>query len=288
MVCLGYSFFSVADTIAKSLRVDYSVNHVLAYSSGIAWLLTTIYIYFKYGFRGFIPKSLKLQLWRAAVLSGSSRLVTTALGSVPLAEFYGVAFISPFVVTLLAFFFLKEKIKKYQIISIIAGFSGVLILIAPELTGVHKALLLVVASTTLFSINLLIIRKIGPGENKLLYPFYAFAGIFVTSFPFTLHEDHTMSIEDMATFIVYGSILVMAQIALARGFALAPSTGVVAPFHYIQMLWGIVLGFLIFGDIPTWTTILGASIIIGSGLYMIFHERRPKAIALIEDTTKPL
>lgn len=288
LTCLGYSIFSVADTIAKYLRDDYSVDHILAYSSGVAWILTGLYIIKRYGWNGFKPASLKFHLWRACILALTAHIVVYAFGQVPLAEFYGISFISPFLVAILAYLFLKEPIKRYQMVAIAGGFSGVLVLVVPQFSTFSTDLLLIVLSTTLFSINLLLIRKIGTQDLKVLFPFFTFGGIFISSVVFIFDDPFSMPLIDAGVFFIYGIVLVFAQLCLSTGFALAPSAGTVAPFHYIQIIWGVIFGYFIFDDVPSFTTLVGAGIIIAAGLYMIMRERNPTSPILVEDTSHPL
>lgn len=284
LACMGYSLFSLADAIAKSLRLTYSVNQVLGFSSGLALIMTVAYIYHYQGPNGFKTKKLKLHIFRGILLAISSHCVVHAFATVPLAEFYGIVFLSPFIVTILAFFFLKEKIKLYQMGAILSGLAGVMVLAGPKFSTMHEGFLYLICSTSLFSVNLLVIRKIGSSENKMLFPLFAFGGIVLSSWPFLIGDSFLVPVSDTAIFFIYAVILLIAQICLARGYAIAPQTAVVAPFHYIQMLWGILLGYFLFKDVPSITTLTGAVLIIGSGLYMLLRERRPKAAILAEDT----
>ena len=273
-VLIGYSFFAVADAMAKYLRTDDSVNTILAISSFIALALSAIAIYLRHGFGGFYTPKWKYHALRGALLAASAHLVVYAFETVPLAEFYGIAFFSPFLVTILSVLFLKEPIKNHQMAAIIGGFAGVIVLTGPQYDQFSTGILCVIGSTTLFSANLLILRKIGPEPSPLIFPLFPFIGIFLSSAPFADIGWTERTGSSFLFYGIYGLVLFTAQLALARGFAMASSTATVAPFHYCQIVWGILFGYVIFGDFPGLTTWAGLALIVASGLYMILHERR--------------
>jgi drug/metabolite transporter (DMT)-like permease len=84
------------------------------------------------------------------------------------------------------------------------------------------------------------------------------------------------SLLGIAALLAFGLANAVAQMLFARGFALAPIQAI-APFEYTPLLWGIGLGFLIWGEVPAWTTLGGAAIVIGAGLYNLHRERVRRA-----------
>lgn len=270
----GWFFFSVTDAFTKTLTDEYGIAQLIGMGSFIGMMLSGGLIYARYGWRGFLTKNWKLFLLRGALVVVVSWMVVKALSLITLPDFYGIVFMTPFFVTILSVLFLKERIGVHRVIAMIAGFIGVLILAGPRLDSVPLGLLLAFGGMMGGSLVTIIIRKIGREPvtllfafvpctaNALIYvPLMLASGFHIPENPFDLWQPATLGITAFIGFICF-----------SIGFTRATETAVVAPFHYCQMIWGILFGYLLFGDVPPATTVIGSLVILLAGLYMLWRE----------------
>lgn len=270
----GWFFFSVTDAFTKTLTGEYSTAQLIGMGSFIGMMLSGGLIYARYGWRGFLTRNWKLFILRGALVVVVSWLVVKALSLITLPDFYGIIFMTPFLVTIMSVLFLKERIGIHRIIALIAGFIGVLILAGPRLDSVPLGLLLAFGGMVGGSIVTIIIRKIGREPVTLLFafvpcaanaivyvPLMLLSGFHVPENPWLLWEPSALGVTAFIGFLCF-----------SIGFTRATETAVVAPFHYAQMLWGVLFGYFLFGDVPPLTTVTGSLIILAAGLYMLWRE----------------
>jgi S-adenosylmethionine uptake transporter len=276
IVCFAWFSYSVADALAKFLVADYSFAQILVISSFIGWLVTGTWILSARGLRGFFSKKIGLHLTRAVSNAIVTVTVVPALGLIPLADFYGIIFTAPLTVLILLSLFLKETIGWRRWAAVAVGFGGVILLSRPHFETVNAGILLAMVGAFFIAINIVLIRRIGTGEFTPVYGFYAFSMIFILNAVILFYTGGLILPDtgDIALFLFHAVFVLFGQIFFAAGFARAPEAAVVTPFHYTQMIWGILFGYLFFQDVPTAETIAGLIIIMLSGLFIIFRERR--------------
>lgn len=218
----------------------------------------------------------KAHLWRALiglVAMGCSYFSITLL---PLAEATTISFAAPVFATVLSAVFLMETVGWHRWGAVVIGFVGVLVVMQPQNSSLPLNGL-IVALIAAFGVACVIvtIRQISRTERAMTTVFWftliaAISTGFVVPFFGTNHDWQGWAI--MVSIAMFGGI---AQLLLTASLRVAPVV-VVAPFDYIQLLWAVGLGWLIWSDMPTITTAFGAAIIIASGLYTLFRERRRK------------
>ena len=194
----------------------------------------------------------------------------------PLADFYGIVFIIPFFVMILAVIFLNEKVGWRRCAAALVGFSGIIILASPQFNHIGEGVLCALLGALCAAANIIMLRKIGHGGPIPLYGFYAFLAI-------TLFNSGIMAAQGLYKpfelaylpyFLIHGPIVVIGLLCMSIGFAKAPEAVVVAPFQYTQIIWGVAFGWFFFGALPTSNTWIGLSLIIGAGLYSLWREYR--------------
>lgn len=270
----GFSAFAFGDTAAKWLVQSYSVHQILATSSLIALVPITPWIVLRSGLKGFGTDKLKLHLIRGFVTSCIALFVVNALAHLPLADFYGIVFLSPMVVLLLSVLFLGEKIGLARILTVIAGFAGVIIIAGPQFAHANIGILFALGGMLCISTGSILVRKIGAATGGPLFAFYPSLFIFLVNAPLAVFDFTVPQAGDAALFLLHGALILMGHFGVSLGFARTPETAIVAPFHYVQMLWGVIFGYLLFSHIPSLSTLTGSALIIGSGLFLIYREHR--------------
>ena len=223
----------------------------------------------------------KYEAARGICLAVATWLFFISLKTLPMAEAISIFFVEPMILTLLGALLLKELIRIRRILAILVGFLGALIVIQPSFEIFGWPALLPLGAAFTFAIYMIITRIVAqakhPIEAQFSMSFFALLTVLSLAIINQIIGFETMAWR-MPNLTETGVILLLGLIAttghLMIVFALRyADAGLLAPFQYAEILNAAFLGYLIFGDIPKDTTFLGASLIIGSGLYLIHRER---------------
>ena len=220
------------------------------------------------------------QAVRSLLLASTTGLFNAGIMSVALPTGTTIMFMTPIIVTMLSSLLLGEHVGWRRWTSIGIGFLGALIVMRIWETGVanlnHAALLLLAAAFTNASYQV-ITRKLRTDHALTTLLYSAALGAAITSVlvPFNWQWPDAAG---WALFVGSGLAGCIGHLCLIRAFTNAPAT-VVAPFAYSSLIWATLYGFVIWGDLPGGTTLLGAALIVGSGLYIFLRERRLGAAA---------
>jgi drug/metabolite transporter (DMT)-like permease len=213
-----------------------------------------------------------LQVGRSALLLGSTALSFFALRYLQLDEALAILFSTPLLVALLCVPLLGEWVGWRRWTAISVGFLGVLIVARPGFGGLHPAALLTFAGAVcyaLYVISTRVLARTDSSETTLFYSNLVGAVAMLPIVPFVWSAPQSALI--VALMVLIGALGSGGHYLLIRGHRLAPAS-TLAPFIYTQMIWTTALGFLVFGDVPHYWTIVGGSIVIVSGLYLLHRE----------------
>ena len=282
LVCLGFLAFTVSDATSKLLTGGFHPFMVLFMVTLTTMIVSLSYALFTGGVAKLKTKHPKLHFIRAILVTGIAFLNITAFQTIQLDEFYAVVFTSPLWVALLSAFVVKDELGAKRLISIIAGFVVILFMLRPTGDVFGFDALLVLISSVLFSFSILIIRMIGDAEPPLLYLVYfsTFSAIVSGVTVFAMDVVTVPDLKNAGIVVLTGGFVILGVLASSRGFQKAHSAAVVAPYHYTQMVWGIILGYFMFGDMPSRDVLIGSSLLILAGLYITYSEAkaRPKSM----------
>ncbi len=273
MALAGYSAFAVADICAKWLMQYYTVSQVICVENILAVILLVILSPLLGGVKGtFDRKNLKINLFRAALNFSLAMILNYSYKIFPLADVYTMIFTKPFMVALLAFWFFRERASKAQWLAIIAGFTGVMIAMRPGTEGFDPMLFLPLLATIMIALLFFTARFLDR-PSAFSAGFFPTLGVAVLAFPLMVPDFVVPEASHMAVFLLLGIVAAVGMTAVSLAFRMAASS-VVAPFLYIEMLWALIFGWVIFGDLPDIWMLVGAGIIILSGIYLLETERR--------------
>jgi drug/metabolite transporter (DMT)-like permease len=214
-----------------------------------------------------------LQLVRSTLLCVSTLVFIAGLASVMLPTATAISFTGPLIVTALAPLVLGEAVGRHRWIAIIIGFIGAIVVVRPGLDPAYEGALLIFAGAFAAALYQLLTRKLAahdPAETSITY--IALAGFVLTSIPLPFIWQTPVSVWDALVFAALGFFGGFGHYFLVRAFELAPAP-VVAPLNYGQLIGATLLGIIVFGQLPDLWTWLGAAIIAGSGLFMLWGER---------------
>lgn len=233
-------------------------------------------------------QSLKLQCGRALCLTIATFCNFAALRYLPLTEATSINFASPLIVTLIAGPLLGEWIGIRQIGAVVVGFIGVLVITRPGGEGIHPAALLsliTAGSNALYVVTTRLLTARDTPETTMFYTGFvgSILALPILFFVWTTPTDPRVWAA-MAATVVFGSLGHWLLI-LAHRFAPAST---LAPFFYVQLVWVALVGFMIFGEVPDGWTLIGGTIVIASGLYLLYQGRvKPTDPAANGDAAKP-
>jgi drug/metabolite transporter (DMT)-like permease len=215
---------------------------------------------------------LGLHLMRGAALLGSSLFFISGLRFLPIAEASATGFVAPLFVTALSIVFLGEKVGLRRWIATAVGLIGVLIILRPGTGAFHPAAFFPLVSALAWACTLIMTRMMSGTERVITTMTYSsIAGLVILSALVPLVWV-TPTWHDIAFGILIGVASTAGQWIVVLAFRYADAS-VLAPFSYTQLLWVSILGFLVFGEVPDVWTIVGAALIVSSGLYTAHRER---------------
>jgi drug/metabolite transporter (DMT)-like permease len=218
-----------------------------------------------------------LQLVRSTLLCVSTLIFITALSSVPLTTATAISFTGPFMVTALAPLLLGEKVSGMRWLAVAVGFLGALVILRPGLSDVSPAAFLVLASAFCSALYQIMSRKLAAhdrAETSITY--IALAGFILTSIPLPFVWTTPESLLDVWLFIGLGVFGGFGHYFIVRAFEIAPAP-FVSPFNYLGLIGAALLSVTVFGQFPDAGVWIGAAIIAGSGIFILYHERRQRA-----------
>ncbi|MDA8031681.1 MAG: DMT family transporter, partial [Alphaproteobacteria bacterium] len=215
----------------------------------------------------------QLQILRSLILVVESGCIFAALSVLPLAETIAVSFIYPFLVALLAVPLLGEHIGKWRLFGILFGFIGVLLVIRPGGELFHPAVLFALASAFLFACYQVLTRRLSDADSPWTTLFYtALGGALAAGLPAMLVWE-TPDPRQIALLATIGALGLVAHGLLIIAFTYA-AAALVANFGYTELIWATLLGWLFFSHLPDPVSLAGIIIIAGSGLIVLWRERR--------------
>jgi drug/metabolite transporter (DMT)-like permease len=215
----------------------------------------------------------RLQLVRAAMLCAMTALNFVALQYLQLAETGAIQFSVPILIALFAAPLLGERLDRARWVAILAGFAGVLVIIRPGMQGFHPALVLALVNAALYALFNLLTRRLAAYDSPESTQFLSALGATIAITPFALAAWQTpaSALEWGVAFLI-GVSGGLGHWLLALAHRYAPAS-VLGPFLYQQILYMMLLGYLVFGDVPDAPVLAGGAVVIASGLYLFLRER---------------
>lgn len=264
--------FAVLDTSAKWLVQTVPVLQVVWLRFVFHALLTTAIFMPSMGVGLFKIHNPKLQLLRGVMLALMTGLNFFALQYLQLAETGAVQFSVPILIALISALWLHEKLDLKKWLAICMGFAGVLVIIRPGSNGFHPAILLSIMNALLYAAFNLMTRRLAGSDHPISTQLASAMVPTVVLAPFAIWYWQTPDSWQVWCVLVLAGLtggLGHTASALAHRYATA---AVLGPFLYQQIIYMSFGGWLIFGQIPDAAVVLGAGIVVLSGLYLLWRE----------------
>jgi drug/metabolite transporter (DMT)-like permease len=273
MIMTAVAMFTVMDSMAKYLSRYYPVP-------GITWARYAFHLLFVVMILGprlklglVRTRRLGLQIVRGMLLAASSMFFFSALKFMPMAEASSISFVAPMLATLLGVILLKEKVEPARWLAVTAGFVGVLIIVRPGSGIFSWVAVLPLATAASFASYQILTRKLAGVDGPYTSLFYS--GVVGTVMlaavlPFQWVTPTTVAHALMLPAI--GFLGGLSHLILIRAYDQA-AVSTLAPFSYTQLIWVILMGYLVFGDFPDHWSLIGIAVIMASGIYIATHQQ---------------
>jgi drug/metabolite transporter (DMT)-like permease len=224
-------------------------------------------------------------LWRTLSEVLAAILFILALFNIPIANINAILQVVPLMVTACAAIFLGEKVGWRRWAAIMAGFLGVMIVIRPGVEGFDAWSLVALGAMLFITIRDLTTRAMPRGIPALLVALVTAIAVGLTGPVYGLVADEAWAAPNGHSLLLVGgaAVFLIGGYLLAVDFMRHGDIAVVAPFRYIVILWAIIVGYLVWGEVPDAAMIAGTSLIIASGIYTIQRERRIARIVAESD-----
>jgi len=228
---------------------------------------------------GFKTQNPMNHVWRGVIGTSAMAMTFGALGLLPLPEMTAIGYAMPIFVVVFAAMFLNEPVRLFRLMTVAVGLVGVMIIMAPRLSvdviDVSETLgaVLALGSAVTAALAQVFIRKLTKTETTSSIVFW----FSVTATGLSLLTIYwgwvVPTPKEAALLVLAGIIGGVGQILLTSSYRLADAS-FVAPFEYSSMLFSIAIGFAFFDEVPTSTTLIGASVVIFAGILIIWRERQ--------------
>ena len=274
LAILGYGIFSGQDAAVKWLVEDYTIWQILFVRSLTVTIISLV-IGRRKGIIGVARSRNKGGLLlRAALLLGAWLCYYNAARELSLPDLVTLYYAAPVFVTVMSIFLLRETVTRARWIAVIVGFIGVAIAANPTGRPEIWPALLVLVAASFWAFATILVRKImdvEPTINQMLFT----NGLFVLVCGVTLPWMWQPHLFDLLLMIGLGCASGAGQYLLYESFRHAPASAI-APTEYTALVWSVILGYLIWQDLPTIPGVIGAVLIVGASLIVMLGDRKAK------------
>lgn len=288
-VIAGMVLFVGQDVLMKDMLTYYPVWMLIFVRSVVA-LTTLLPLVLWLG----APHRIFTPLWpwylaRSVLFASGFAMFYAAFPFMGLAEVTTLFFAAPLMTATLAALFLQEKIGPHRAVALLVGFAGVVIAMNPTSGNFGWIAVLPLLCALTYAISQNIVRKIGEQDTSLIIGLYtiSFSGIVIIPIGYAVTQMIVVTpdlyhlrmdwpvpkVEGIAMLALLGAIGTVAYTLVSRAYQIA-SASVIAPFDYSYLPLAALLGYLLWGEVPPYTTFVGMALIVASGMYTAYRELR--------------
>lgn len=268
----SFFLFSTVSAIVKWTSSTFDILQIVFLRNALALLPAMFFVWYS---GGLVHLSTK-RMWGHFLRSfcGLMAMVTSfaSFKFLPLPEAFTLSFTAPFFIIILSVILLKEQVHLYRWTAILFGFLGVVIMAGPNGYFRNVGTVFALISVLFYGFGMLQIRELSKTEHPVTIMFYfTLFSTIVTAIPMPFFWKSPENV-DWVLFLLLGFLGGFGQFMLSKAYSFAPPSAL-AHYQYVVMIWGVFYGWVIWGDLMSWTGLLGAFMIIGSGLYIVHRER---------------
>lgn len=274
----GYAFVTFGDAIIKQAMTMHDLVYVAFYTNIATSIVLLIIAPFCGGYKSLIRTGcLKLHILRACIFLGVYLSFLYAINNMGIAQTYTLYLTQPFILAILAHFITKEYIGVHRIASILISFLGVLIVLRPGFEAIQPAAMSALFCALLFASGNILVKFMDKNDHWMSYVFYIMAvqtpplGLYLL---FTDGFDPLIPSLDAMPWIFAAGFFYTIALGLFPMAMHRIDAAMFGALEYTVLIWGTIFGYLLFSEVPDIWTITGAGIIVASGLYLVYRERK--------------
>jgi drug/metabolite transporter (DMT)-like permease len=272
--------FSVLNALmrALALQLDPFLAQFLRYLFGFLVLTPLLW---RHGLAAYRPKQVGGQFLRGAFHTLGLCLWFAALPKIPLADMTALGFTGPIFIMIGAYFFFKEPMRWERWLAALIGFAGVLIVVGPKLSGSGGFYnLVMLASAPMFAASFLLTKGLTRYETTGTILVWQSLTVTLFSLPLALSQWQWPTALQWAGFVVCGFLGSAGHYCLTRSFRIADISSTQS-VKFLDLVWASLIGWSVFGDVPSRSTLIGGAIICGATIWIAHRESRraPRAVA---------
>lgn len=267
--------FSASSAVSKWLVGTYPPGEILFSRSITSLIVCSLFILPQTRFSVFRTKRLRDHMVRGISQTASQTCLIIAFSMMPLAGAVAINFSAPLFATIAAIFLFNETVGRARWTALLVGFLGVLVITNPGSGAFQLGSLFALGNAILYGTVTAAVRGMSATESAETLTMYQM--VFLTAF-FALGLPFGIVVPDWTD----GLLLVfngigngVGQYWWTRSLHLAPASAV-GPFYYFSLVWAIILGFVLWSDVPSVTLIAGSAVVVSSGLILLWHETRKR------------
>lgn len=267
--------FCLLNTLMRSLTLQLDLFQVqfLRYLFGLLVMLPLV---LRAGLAAYRPKQIGGQFSRGAIHTVALGLWFAALPNIPLADMTAIGFTTPIFILIGAFVFMREPMRWERWLAAAIGFVGIMIVVGPKLSGSGGFYnLVMLASAPMFAASFLITKALTRYETPGVIVVWQALTVTLLSLPLALLHWQMPSLAQWGGFLVCGTLGSVAHYCLARSFSISDISSTQS-VKFLDLVWSSILGWLVFADIPSQSTLIGGLVIFASTIWIARREaRRP-------------
>ncbi|MBZ8134575.1 DMT family transporter [Afifella sp. IM 167] len=237
-----------------------------------------------------------LNLLRGVCLGVTGLCLLGGLRFMPLGDTIAIFLINPMILTLFSALFLKEQVGWRRVAAVMVGFAGALVIIRPSYAVFGPAALLPAFAAAFIAIYLILSRQASRGATPMAMQFWAGLGASIVILG-AMGLGHPLSVAELSFHIPESAVAIAlilttgvfgtaAHLLFVAAYKRAPAS-VLAPFGYVEIVSAVLLGFILFGELPDAPKWFGMAVIVGSGIYIFWREQRTARVTPRTDVPKP-
>ncbi|MGH6644972.1 MAG: DMT family transporter [Bradyrhizobium sp.] len=275
-MCTACALFPIMNGLVKLLAASYEPQQIVWFRIVSHLVLVAAVFMPRMGLGLLRTRRIGTQFVSSVMMLLSTLFFFSAVKSIPVAEAISVTFVAPLAVVLLAWPLLGERITVFRLAAVIVGFAGVLIVIRPGSAVFQWQSLLLLCSAICYAMYQILIRRLAGIDAPATSIFYSvLLGAIIMSIWLPFVWKMPGNATDWALLISLGAFGALGHYCVAKAMTYA-SANFVAPFNYTQMIGSVIVGYLMFAEVPDFYTWLGTAVVIGAGLMVGWQGRKPQ------------
>jgi drug/metabolite transporter (DMT)-like permease len=269
----GGACFALMDSLIKWVSPRFAISQIIFFRSLFALLPIGAMAAREGGLRALRTARPGGQAIRALCGLASLYCFVYAFSHMPLADAIGIGFSAPILITALSVPLLGESVGIRRWSAVLVGFVGVIIIVRPGSGVLQATALIALAGTLFYALAMILIRQLGRSETTIAIAFYYSATCIVVTGAALPFQWAMPNAADGLCLLALGVIGGFGQLFVTTAFRSAP-VAIVAPFDYVSIIYVSLIGYAVWGDVPDAPLLVGAAILVASGLYILHRETR--------------